>query len=257
MTALRMGVKVRLGVNSRRAAGLGAAVALAAAGCEAPDSSALFGPVEPGAIHTQAPRIEPSPASPQSDTTGDAESVAAPPAAMPRPSDAPGGAGSPTRLGSDAAPPRERPLPSPRSVLDAGLGPDPLFADAAEPAEPSQPAEPSCSGTVQDGVCWHLGELSQSCQEVCAARGGIDPAAVARIGAPAQGGSLDACAALLAALGEPLAAVLEGYRDDQLGFGCHLFLAADGTASAWWLTSPEFSPAASDPSARLVCGCAA
>jgi hypothetical protein len=74
------------------------------------------------------------------------------------------------------------------------------------------------------------------------------------VGTPEQGGSLESCAAILESLGE-LSLVSEGFREDTLGFGCHLFVDAAGATSAWWLTAPAFAPTVSDPSARLVCGC--
>jgi len=122
--------------------------------------------------------------------------------------------------------------------------------------QPPPPVEPECGGALVDGVCWYLGELDQACDTVCAAHGGVEPASSARIGTPEQGGSIEACAAILEALGEPSASLMEGFREDDLGFGCHLFVDADGATSAWWLTSPAFSPTVSNPNARLVCGCA-
>jgi hypothetical protein len=140
--------------------------------------------------------------------------------------------------------------------VDAGLPIDPSVPDAGDEPPPPPPVEPECAGTLLDGLCWYLGELDQACNSVCASHGGFEPASVASVGTPAQGGALERCAAVLEALGEPAAGLLEGFRDDTLGFGCHLFLDADGTASAWWLTSPAFSPGVSDPNVRVACACA-
>ena len=142
--------------------------------------------------------------------------------------------------------------------VDAGAPLEPA-ADAGAPSPPdagsAPPVEPECGGALVDGVCWYLGALESACDDVCSVHGGVDPGAPASIGTPDSGGSLDACSAILDALGALPGVVMEGYREDALGFGCHLFLDADGAASAWWLTAPEFSTSVSDPSARLVCGC--
>ena len=132
----------------------------------------------------------------------------------------------------------------------------PAPAGPPPPAEPPPPPEPVCDGAPLGGVCWYLGELDQTCNGVCASHGGFDPASTAAIGTPDQGGSLESCAAILQALGEPPTLLSEGFREDNLGFGCHLFVDAAGDTSAWWLTAPVFAPTVSDPNARLVCGCA-
>ena len=159
-------------------------------------------------------------------------------------------------------------LPQPvEPPADAGPSGAPLTPDAGverpsppvsppPPAEPPPPAAAECAGVPLGDVCWYLGELGQTCNGVCASRGGFDAASLAFIGSPEQGGSLEACDAILQALGEAPALVTEGFRDDDLGFGCHLFVDAAGATSGWWLTAPAFAPTVSDPSARLVCGCA-
>ena len=230
--------------------GLAVVAALAIAGCKAPDSSGLY---EPGAIRTDTPRIEPDGASSDSGVGDRADDGAGPstpsdtePAALPgaRPVDA-----------GDGEPPLAPPTPAaPRA--DAGSPSEAIVPDAGEePPPPPPPGEPDCAGTLQGGFCWYLGEPAQACNTVCAPHGGFEPASAASVGTPAQGGALEACAAVLEALGEPPGSVLEGVREDTLGFGCHIFVAADGTTSAWWLTSPELSPSVSSPSARLACAC--
>jgi hypothetical protein len=61
----------------------------------------------------------------------------------------------------------------------------------------------------------------------------------------------------LQALGvEAGAPVGSGYREDGLGFGCHVLTDVAGAAtSAWWLTDPDFSPAALGVQVRVACGC--
>jgi hypothetical protein len=155
--------------------------------------------------------------------------------------------------------------PGPSEASDAGTPSPPVASDAGSarptppeaplPPEEPPPVEPECGGAQVGGACWYLGELDQTCNGACASHGGVDPGAAAFIGTPEQGGSLEACAAILEALGEPPALVMDGFRDDGLGFGCHLFVDAAGGTSAWWLSAPAFAPTVSDPSARLVCGC--
>jgi len=70
------------------------------------------------------------------------------------------------------------------------------------------------------------------------------------VGTTAQGGSMLECTAILLGLGV-LQIPSSGTRTNGSGLGCHLY---DG--APWWLNSPAFSESASDPSARIVCGCA-
>lgn len=232
--------------------GLGVAAAIAAAACEAPDSTGLFGPTEAVSIRTETPGIEPTAGSSsdagvalESDAAGAPSSEGAlPPGAVPLDND------------DTAEPAIDPPIPGAPAV-DAGTASAPIPPDAGGVSPPPPAVEVECAGTLSDGVCWSLGELGQSCDAVCATRGGVDARSAAWIGTPAQGGSLQVCAALLEALGAPFSTgPLEGFREDALGFGCHLFVDAAGETSAWWLNAPDFSSAVSNPNARLVCGCA-
>ena len=149
---------------------------------------------------------------------------------------------------ADAAAPADASAPG-FPAADAGVPREPDAGEAASPVEPE------CGGALVDGVCWYLGPVDSACDDVCSVRGGVDSSAPSSIGTPERGGSLEACTGILGALGALPGVVMEGYREDALGFGCHVFLDADGATSAWWLTAPEFSTAVSDPNVRLVCGC--
>jgi hypothetical protein len=119
---------------------------------------------------------------------------------------------------------------------------------------PPEP-EPECASLSFRGSCWYVAAQGQSCTAACATRGGFSPASLAVVGSPAQGGSLEACDAILQAFGAPAGVVNEGFRDDGLGFGCHLFIDDDDTATAWWLTEPDLTPDVSEANVRMVCGC--
>jgi hypothetical protein len=235
---------------------LAIAAALVGVGCSTPDSSALYRPSEVDAIRPD----EPSPAVTPDDPPGEVDTGAAGAAGSAgsgRPPIVVSPVSSVTDAGLSSTPP-----PTPSEPEDAGISSVPEAPDASgpqppiDPAEPAEPAEPDCSGTLVDGVCWYLGELDRACVDVCATRGGVDPASTASIGTPEQGGSLESCAAILAALGGPAASLQEGFREDDLGFGCHVFVDAAGATSAWWLTAPAFAPTVADPNASIVCGCA-
>jgi hypothetical protein len=246
---------------------LGIAALLAGVGCGAPDSNGLFGPAASSPIAS---------ASPNPDTVPD---VIAPPLELPPPGLPPsagsgaegnspiaGGVSPPSSksddssgqaaaLEPDAGPPIAQPEP------DAGAAPQ--QPPAPEPSEPEPPAppdlpapEPECGGVTVEGGCWYLGAVGQSCDAVCATRGGFAPASLGIVGTPGQGGSIEGCDAVLSAFGAPPGVINEGFREDGLGFGCHAFIAADGTATAWWLTSPDAAPEIADPNVRIACGCA-
>ena len=234
----------------------GLAAALAALCCSTPDSSALFRPTDSESIRTETPGIQPSLGNPSSDAgagvaNGPAEPTAAGmPSLPPTPVSGDGDDG-------EAQAPEEQPMPSPPVVAELPSAPRTPDAGSPPPSPPDPPPiEPECGGALLDGICWYLGDLDQACDTVCAPHGGFDPSSTAWTGTPEQGGSIEACTALLEALGAPPASVTEGFREDELGFGCHLFVDEAGATSAWWLTAPAFSPAVSNPSARLVCGCA-
>lgn len=150
------------------------------------------------------------------------------------------------------------PLPEPPAA-DAGAEPTVTPEPPAPPDSPDPPPpepELECAGVSFQGSCWYVGALGLSCMTVCATRGGFSPASLAVVGTPEQGGSIDACDAILQAFGAPPGVVNEGFREDGLGFGCHLFIDAEDTATAWWLTAPDLTPDIADPSVRMVCGCA-
>lgn len=108
---------------------------------------------------------------------------------------------------------------------------------------------PACSGAFELGECWYLGAAGQSCTSVCAEHGGVDLDGATAVGIAAQGGSRAECATLLAALGVTEAPTSASRADGQ-GLGCHLY-----NRSPYWLTSPQFAPAAKSSHASLVCSC--
>jgi hypothetical protein len=126
---------------------------------------------------------------------------------------------------------------------------------APSPAEPVP--EPACAGVGLGGACWYLGDAELACNDVCASHGGFAPEAATIVGTPAQGGSVEGCTAVLEALGALPApvTVTAGFRDDGLGFGCHVFTNAPAATAAWWLSAPDLSPTASGIAIRIACGC--
>lgn len=241
---------------------LGIAVLLAAAACSAPDSSGLFAPAAASPIRSEAPNPDTTsgssagepPLQPPSRPvpSGSSGEGNAPVGGVSAPGSNPGsGASAPVALEPDAGAPIAEP-----AAADAGAEPTPPEPPVPPdtPAPPPQP-EPQCAGAAFDGSCWYVGALGASCSTVCATRGGFSPASLAVVGTPEQGGSIDACDAILQAFGAPAGVVNEGFRNDGLGFGCHLFIDAEGTATAWWLTAPDLTPDISDPRVRMVCGC--
>lgn len=124
--------------------------------------------------------------------------------------------------------------------------------DSSTPPDAATEAGRSCAGLRQDNVCWYLGADGQSCNQTCQTHAGFDVASLLSIGTPAQGGSVERCSALLAALlGNAAGAIQEGTRAD-VGVGCHLFGAE---LQRWWLTDPPFEPGASAPAIQVACGC--
>jgi hypothetical protein len=108
-----------------------------------------------------------------------------------------------------------------------------------------------CSGVSVNGICWHFGKNGESCVQACADHGGHDPAATAWIGTATQGGSLENCTAILAALNVSPAPIV-GFRTDGVGLGCMSYLP---TGVTFWHAAPEFDPAAQMADSRLACGC--
>ncbi|RYZ05455.1 MAG: hypothetical protein EOO73_19585 [Myxococcales bacterium] len=110
-------------------------------------------------------------------------------------------------------------------------------------------SEPECSGAPAAGHCWYLGELGASCQQTCAAHGGVAADAAAIIGSPAQGGTAKECASVLSALGIT-SAPIESKRYDGRGLGCHVY-----GEDAYWLVSPAYSSTATMSRVRVTCAC--
>ena len=108
----------------------------------------------------------------------------------------------------------------------------------------------ACAGVSYQGLCWYLGPTGSSCQQFCSSHGQVASTMANYVGTTAQGGSMLECTAILLGLGV-LQIPSSGTRTNGSGLGCHLY---DG--APWWLNSPAFSESASDPSARIVCGCA-
>jgi hypothetical protein len=138
-----------------------------------------------------------------------------------------GGAASGGKSGTDAG------------AIDAGV------ADAGAGGSTG-----SCAGPARGGICWYLGPLGSSCQQVCASHGQPAPEAATHVGTASQGGSLSECVILMGLLGVN-GAPANGTRSDGLGLGCHVYNTAP-----WWLRAPNFSVTANHASAKLVCGCA-
>jgi len=131
------------------------------------------------------------------------------------------------------------------SNMDAG-------ADAADAAPPEPDAAPVCSGTLVGELCWHLGDLGDSCVDTCADRGGYDERGTPIIGSDAQGGSLEQCTVILEALlGEE--ADTNDNNNDDAGVGCHL---RGDDEDRVWLEEADFAPDESDAEARIACSCA-
>lgn len=102
-------------------------------------------------------------------------------------------------------------------------------------------------------MCWYLSNPGLSCSATCREHGGFDARAQALVGTPLQGGSLDNCVLVLAALGAS-GPVYPATRYDALGLGCHRW--SDGTS--YWVASPNLAAFTEDnrePYAQLACAC--
>jgi hypothetical protein len=86
--------------------------------------------------------------------------------------------------------------------------------------------------------------------KVCDDNGGYAAGAAEYVSIEAEGGSLTECAQIFEALGYSQS-VIEGYRDDGLGLGCHRW--EDG--NLWWLYDNPFDPEDWAYGAQIVCGC--
>ncbi len=98
-------------------------------------------------------------------------------------------------------------------------------------------------------LCWYLSTPDESCIGVCSRKGGYDPMTEQIVGTPRQGGALENCAAIFAALGYSQV-VNQGYNRSG-GLGCHRFDGVD----LWWLTSPDFDPTNRGVRVEFICGC--
>jgi hypothetical protein len=148
----------------------------------------------------------------------------------------------------DAAPARDADVPpsDAGAGLDAGVSTD-AGVDAAAPADAELPP---CGGAWVRGLCWYFGAFDNSCQQVCSSRGGYDARTPGVVGTVAQGGSVQACNEVLAALGQSGSAT-PARRSDDKGYGCHLW-----GSDLWWIENmPAFSPSVAGPSARIACAC--
>ncbi len=184
--------------------------------------------------------------------TGSPGESAPPIAGGVQPTGAASGSGEP--LSPEAPDPMREP-DTPTEQPDASTAAEPEAPDAGASEPPLPEPVPACGGALLQGSCWYLGDVGEACVDVCATRGGFAQASAALIGTPAQGGSVEGCTAVLQALGALPGVVTEGFREDGLGLGCHLYLELTGAEVAWWLTSPDLSPQAFSTQSRQACGC--
>lgn len=144
--------------------------------------------------------------------------------------------GDPTDAGSTTPPPAD-------AGNDAGT-------DAGHDAGHDAGTTAPCEGRRLFGLCWYLGASGASCNTECAPHGGYDTRATSYIGTESQGGSYEECEEILDLLGRS-SRLGEGRRNDDNGFGCHVWTDGD----LWWLSTPQFRPSVSAPGVRIVCGC--
>ncbi|HKU38618.1 MAG TPA: hypothetical protein VJR89_10740 [Polyangiales bacterium] len=134
--------------------------------------------------------------------------------------------------------------------LDASLD---ASQDAGLDAGSDAATAPACNGERVFGLCWYLAKANLSCSQECSSRGGFDARALEYIGTPTQGGSVEECSEILAALGKA-ATVVAAMRSDRYGFGCHVWSETD----SYWLVAPAFSASTAAPSGtpvRIACAC--
>jgi hypothetical protein len=229
--------------------------------CSKPESSGLFGPAQPLDRSVENSSLENNGTASITDT-GSVPSAGVASEESGAIEEGP----PPVDLSESVAPDLaggEQAMQPPLVTPEAGAPPstnDELGADAGieGPQPPPSSPAPECAGQPLGGVCWYLAGDLEPCADFCAAHGGFSDTSLAIIGTPGQGGSLEGCASVLQALEvEAGAGVTSGYREDGLGLGCHVLIdAAGAVTSAWWLTAPDFSPAALGAQVRLACGCA-
>lgn len=137
------------------------------------------------------------------------------------------------------------PVPDGTPDIGVDVAPDPVEDPVMDPT-------PVCGtdGALLYGICWYLGDFTENCYTVCSSHGGYDSDTPEYVGTPSQGGSIEECSAILEALGYS-GTVSEGYREDGLGLGCHVW--RDG--GLWWLDSPDFEPGDTAENGQIVCGC--
>ena len=217
-------------------AGWVALTALVAA-CNAPNSSGLFTPFRPEGAGAGGVPASAGASNSEGGSAGSAGNTAV------------GGSGGSGGSGGTSAGAGGSPAGG-TGGTDADAGSD----DAGLTLDATVDAGPTCAGAPLYGICWYVGASDQSCNQVCANRGGFNAAATSVIGTPAQGGNIENCSALmLLLLGNEDDAVIEGTQVAGNGAGCHLFDAPAG--QRWWLTTPDFSPDVALVGGRLVCGC--
>lgn len=218
---------------------------LSGAGCSAPDWPAVAASSSGGASD--------SPEAPASNAGTGIGPLPEPPRTPPSVGQEGVGpiSGGVSNLGGEADAGSVRP-PTP---VDAGLERADASIVPPPPEGPPEPEpEPACAGVLVAG-CWYLGAAELACDDVCASHGGFAPEGAGIVGTPAQGGSIEGCAAVLQALDALPAPVTAGFRDDGLGLGCHVFTNATAVTAAWWLDAPDLSPAASGDAVRIACSC--
>jgi hypothetical protein len=225
-------------------------------GCAAPDSSGLFGDAPRSRTGSESSAGAAAVNESAAMGTGSVGEWVPPNVDGLQPAGAlPGTGVLPSSAPDAGAPAPDAQAPNAEPGVLTGQDPNPPPPDAGPTEPPLPPPQPVCGGTLLQGSCWYLGNVSQACDDVCSIHGGFSAPSAAVIGTPAQGGSIEACTAILDALGALSGVVTEGFRDDALGLGCHLYVEASGAEVAWWLTSPDLSPQASSTQSRQVCGC--
>jgi hypothetical protein len=148
----------------------------------------------------------------------------------------------------DAAPPMDSAAPPDAAgSTDAGVD---AALEAGTDASAPDASLPACAGARARNLCWYFGPLNNSCLQVCSARGGYDSRMVGIVGSTPQGGTVEACNEVLAALGLDGTAT-PARRTDDKGYGCH-----EWGGDLWWLDSaPDFRPDVAGTSARIACAC--
>lgn len=139
------------------------------------------------------------------------------------------------------------------AIPDAAHSPDASTMDggASSPDASAPDASlPDCAGARVGDLCWYFGALNNSCLQVCSSHAGYDSRMVGVVGTMSQGGTVEACNEVLAALGINGTAT-PARRSDDKGYGCH-----EWGGDLWWIGSaPDFRPDVAGTSARVACAC--